>query len=147
MANYSNALKRVLARKVKLSPDTPKVAPMEGVYLSNEQLIKLSQQLANNGSDGVCFMIGKKVGNNNLSVEIIPFKHENNTLKFFESGGIIGNILARLGSAFGHGRFIITNDGYDPNDFTPVTQQLVQHFGADAPHEGSSSQRTPPPGQ
>jgi hypothetical protein len=144
MTNYTNALKRVLKRK-KINPVTGLKEPsMEGVFLTNDQLIDLGTQLKNtpNGPVGVCFMIGTR-SRFVHTVDIIPFKdgidESGRTIKFYESDGILGNILVNLGPAhLGIGGFSITNEGHSDDNLPPHAVKAA--FGS-----LGSSQRTPPP--
>jgi hypothetical protein len=99
----SEALKRVRNNKAPKST-TP---TSEGIYLSNDQLIKLGQVLKNlygpdnpndsnnpNNPDGALFMIGKtKVGNKNVqTVEVIPYKVSGGSKVIYNEGKLSINI-------------------------------------------------------
>ncbi len=139
MANliYSRPLLRVFKNfkfvvASNLFPFTKKKKILcEGIYLSSQQLIDLGNQLALDGSDGACFMIGKDTDDNNKpinSVEVIPYTKTKKGLKFYEKDSLIGNLNVQL------------SDGLQITSMDNKSGGLKLLGGG-----GSGSQRTPPP--
>lgn len=158
---FSEALKRVRNNK-PLKGTTP---TSEGIYLSNDQLIKLGQVLKNlygqdnpsdpnnpNNPDGALFMIGKtKVGNKNVqTVEVIPYKVVGGSKVIYNEGKLSINIGKETPTSAADTH--INNNG--TIDFTisripgtsvpaPPVSPAPMMLMAAGPTSGS--QRTPPP--
>jgi hypothetical protein len=113
----------------------------EGIFLSNQQLIELSNKLQSENADGTFFMIGKEEGTK--SVEIIPFQLSGNIKpQFYFKDGIRGKINIDLGRPFTteadseYGKLIIDSNG--------LRSDSVGLFVLPAIKKGTS-QKTPPP--
>ncbi len=144
----SNSLKRVIAHKKN------NVSTLDGIFLSNDQLIKLGQKLnlmknASNSPDGVCFMVGVDAGLNKKTVEIVPYNFVGNSnIKFHKQDNVEGKFDSiDLGSPFPVGGTPMTldGDGFHPTPIPPPVDSAAQKpamiaFGLTTP-----SQRTPPP--
>jgi hypothetical protein len=131
MATNSKSLQRVLENKNRLGRPT-----LEGLYLTNEQLINLGTILKDTptGPAGVCFMIGKSLvaGKVLKTVEVIPFKNGQQDLEFYIKDGITGKIHVNVGKAKPSEQFAYIIDSNDSAENT---------FDVDR----GSSQKTPPP--
>lgn len=157
----SEALKRVRNNKAPKSMNPTS----EGIYLSNDQLIRLGQVLKNlygqdnpnepnnpNNPDGALFMIGKtKVGNKNVqTVEVIPYKVSGGSKVIYNEGKLSINIGKETPASptdthinnNGTIDFTISRIPGSPVPAPPVAPAPMMLMAA-GPTSGS--QRTPPP--
>lgn len=113
----------------------------EGIFLSINQLKKLSDALKNLNADGAIFMVGKVAGRSMRTVEIIPY-HDSMTPKILDDGHL--NINIGKNNSSGNDIFI-NNDSEPDLTFSFFGDTVAASSTPSAKFITTGSQRTPPP--